>query len=262
MAKVTCSPMILLVRSFFLLFLFLIYSLTNNVTCDLRLPSTSNKFDDIDEMPQMSASNGQFLVPAIYASNLGSEGSSSNSSIALFDYGSFSGFDDIGIIGASGEQEQLPISSRSLTRRQVLALGDPMNSDLSDYDAYSAMSALSKSNLPLGTDSSLPVSSSGSFMGSVPGTFLSGLISRNGLGSDDEPSLNSIGQQQQQQQQVSSSMGNQANIQANQKTGPTFLKEPPSFIYYLNSSDLVIPCVASGNPEPTIVSIKWFYACC
>lgn len=40
-----------------------------------------------------------------------------------------------------------------------------------------------------------------------------------------------------------------------QKAGPQFVKEPPSFIHYLNSSDLVIPCVASGNPAPTIVSV-------
>lgn len=42
--------------------------------------------------------------------------------------------------------------------------------------------------------------------------------------------------------------------QQHSKMGPQFIKEPPSFINYLNSSDLVIPCSASGNPAPTIVS--------
>lgn len=39
-----------------------------------------------------------------------------------------------------------------------------------------------------------------------------------------------------------------------QKVGPQFTREPPAFIHYLNSSDLVIPCAASGSPAPTIVS--------
>jgi hypothetical protein len=45
-------------------------------------------------------------------------------------------------------------------------------------------------------------------------------------------------------------------LQQNQnKIGPHFVKEPPSFIHYLNSTDLIIPCAASGNPAPTIVSV-------
>jgi len=51
-------------------------------------------------------------------------------------------------------------------------------------------------------------------------------------------------QAQQQQQQTA----------AAPKAGPQFTREPPSFIHYMNSSDLVIPCAASGNPAPTIVS--------
>lgn len=47
----------------------------------------------------------------------------------------------------------------------------------------------------------------------------------------------------------------QAQQQQPTKVGPQFIKEPPSFIHYLNSSDLVVPCAASGNPAPTIVSI-------
>ena len=43
-------------------------------------------------------------------------------------------------------------------------------------------------------------------------------------------------------------------LPANQKVGPQFIREPPSFIHYLNSTDLVIPCAASGNPAPSIVS--------
>lgn len=42
--------------------------------------------------------------------------------------------------------------------------------------------------------------------------------------------------------------------QQHPKMGPQFIKEPPSHISYLNSSDLVVPCAASGNPAPTIVS--------
>lgn len=47
--------------------------------------------------------------------------------------------------------------------------------------------------------------------------------------------------------------GSAAELQ-HSKMGPQFIKEPPSYINYLNSSDLVIPCSASGNPTPTIVS--------
>lgn len=62
--------------------------------------------------------------------------------------------------------------------------------------------------------------------------------------SNQQQSQPSQPQQQQQQPQQ----------QPQQKSGPQFIKEPPSFIHYLNSSDLVIPCAASGNPTPTIVS--------
>lgn len=41
-----------------------------------------------------------------------------------------------------------------------------------------------------------------------------------------------------------------------QKVGPSFTREPPAFIHYLNSSDLVIPCAASGQPAPSIVSVR------
>lgn len=46
----------------------------------------------------------------------------------------------------------------------------------------------------------------------------------------------------------------QQQQQQHSKMGPQFIKEPPSYISYLNSTDLVIPCSASGNPAPTIVS--------
>lgn len=39
------------------------------------------------------------------------------------------------------------------------------------------------------------------------------------------------------------------------KFGPQFVVEPPQYTRYLNSSDLVLPCSASGNPQPTIVSL-------
>lgn len=55
--------------------------------------------------------------------------------------------------------------------------------------------------------------------------------------------------QQQQQQQASRGGRSEA------KMGPQFTREPPSFVRYLNSSELVIPCAASGNPTPSIVSI-------
>lgn len=64
---------------------------------------------------------------------------------------------------------------------------------------------------------------------------------------EDSP-LEQAGQQQRQETQL---------LRENQnKVGPQFLREPPSFIHYLNSSDLVIPCAASGNPTPTIVSVQ------
>lgn len=60
--------------------------------------------------------------------------------------------------------------------------------------------------------------------------------------------------------QVGSQQDNQVEpqfqppIEAGQKIGPSFTREPPGFIHYLNSSDLVIGCSASGQPPPSIVS--------
>ena len=59
-------------------------------------------------------------------------------------------------------------------------------------------------------------------------------------------------QQQQQSPQELQATGQQQQQQ--QKAGPQFIKEPPGLVHYLNSSDLVLPCAASGNPAPTIVS--------
>lgn len=54
--------------------------------------------------------------------------------------------------------------------------------------------------------------------------------------------------------QSSSSSSKGSTSLTSQKMGPNFTREPPSHIHYLNSTDLVIPCQASGNPTPTIVS--------
>lgn len=60
--------------------------------------------------------------------------------------------------------------------------------------------------------------------------------------------------EQQQQQKLYYLQPDSQQQQQQQKMGPQFSKEPPSLIHYLNSSDLVIPCSAQGNPQPTIVS--------
>lgn len=64
---------------------------------------------------------------------------------------------------------------------------------------------------------------------------------------------------EQQQQDLTLQQNQDSSNQMQQKIGPQFVKEPPSFIHYLNSSDLVIPCAASGQPTPTIVSIFLFF---
>lgn len=61
------------------------------------------------------------------------------------------------------------------------------------------------------------------------------------------PDTSNLQQQRHQQGAKEPAVGSQ-------KMGPQFIKEPPSSIHYLNSSDLVIPCSASGAPQPSIVS--------
>lgn len=118
------------------------------------------------------------------------------------------------------EEPDVDLASRSIARRQALFGGGSLMDSLTDYDSYpmNGNVELSKSLLMAG--------------------------STTGNAQDESPQSSS---QFQAQNQFQGSSG--------QKMGPQFSREPPSFVYYLNSTDLVIPCSASGNPEPAIVSI-------
>lgn len=128
--------------------------------------------------------------------------------------------------------EQLPPAERLLGRRQVLEAEGRFESQL-DYDAYRPPDFATPAN---SLDEELAgFSSSRSRASSEKESNQAAAAAPTSASSSSAPT-------QQQQQQP--------------KSAPQFIKEPPSIIHYLNSSDLVIACSANGNPSPTIVSVR------
>lgn len=126
-------------------------------------------------------------------------------------------------------------SSRQLTRRQVVVVeaggvgGSSSSQNSLDYDSYRPVLTLSDQNNNQ-RQQHFPTLRRQTFPLAEP--------LKSPLASSSKP-------------QDSPSYLNSNNI----KMGPQFSVEPPSQLHYLNSSDLVIPCAATGNPNPSIVSI-------
>lgn len=122
-------------------------------------------------------------------------------------------------------------SSRPLARRQAIHQ-PPMEASgqEADYEAYRGISST--------VDFGNPSSSSALLLADDSLTLAGQKLSPPEGPSSIQPQHQT--QLQQQDQQL--------------KIGPQFIREPPGYIHYLNSSDLVIPCTASGNPPPTVVS--------
>lgn len=177
-----------------------------------------------------------------------------NQSLSLLDYSAINFSDDDIIVDQpekvvatdrlNFDYSPPSLSSRSLWRRQVLNDGSVEllgpNTLALDYDSY---------RLPVAVD--LPKSEA----------YTRRFLTASETSSSSSPSLSSSGSSSSSPSSLpnlqisSSSKDSTSQFQQQQKSGPQFIKEPPSFIHYLNSSDLVIPCSASGNPQPTIVSL-------
>lgn len=146
------------------------------------------------------------------------------------DYSSFDNLDLFAADQAPPQVMDVDQSTRSLWRRQVseqLGAGSSL-----DYDSY----LIRPMQLRLGPESSLDYQP------------------------QQQQHLYSENQKQDdlsQQQEAAETAPIDFKARPNRlnKLGPQFVREPPSLIHYLNSSELVIPCSASGNPQPTIVSM-------
>lgn len=180
---------------------------------------------------------------------------SDNQSLSLLDYSAINFSDDDDIIieqqtqsseaKQSAPESDYPTSgsssSRNLWRRQVFGDGSVElfgpNSLTLDYDSY---------RLPVANfDTPTPEAYTRRFTSASDISSPSLSASASATASSSASTLPNS--------QISASLKDSSG-QYQQKSGPQFIKEPPSFIHYLNSSDLVIPCSASGNPQPTIVS--------
>lgn len=191
--------------------------------------------------------NNPFLDPFQSSSSANTDNQSSFSSL---DYSALNwngGFEDDDLVveqapdkssgsgSSSGQFSDFGAVGRSLWRRQVLSEGSDLAGSSSnlivDYDSY-------RSLLPLDTP--------------TPEAYTRRFIS----GSDSSLSTAQLGSLSATTSNSQISSQKDLSLAQQQKSGPQFIKEPPSFIHYLNSSDLVIPCSASGNPQPLIVSTR------
>lgn len=231
----------------FLLFVVLL-NLINCTSCEMSMMMLGDQVDSqLDTYSEFGANSPADLIPANEVSlmNLTDQ----NQSLSLnqfFDYSS-SYLDDeqdqlSQSTSLSGQDASNPLqiaSNSSKTRRQVLS------SDLSDWPDYEA--SLSSFGLNAIPDINNNKQANNNRVLIADHSSWSGSAFKN-LQAASNPSLQQIASATITATAIATSSTN--------KMGPLFSREPPGFIYYLNSSDLVIPCAAIGNPEPTIVSTR------
>lgn len=222
-------------------------------------PEDSHIEQDNLQFTSASKSNSGLLLPTALAATSPLD----NQSAFLLDY-SANLDDDEQLLVNSDPMGQVQAGSRLLWRRQVLMsnddpmldvgqsqllAGEPLNLDYDPYrplDFSGPPKALHLASQELSPDGGV---------GSLDGTY-SKRLNRLFIETNPQATTASSSQKHQGINNLIKSNGEQKQQQQQQqKMGPQFIKEPPSLIHYLNSSDLVIPCSATGNPQPAIVSI-------